>query len=227
MTCLNHNSKSWVQSSHKIRNSKFGFQNKQKKKGKYNIKKKKRKPTWVADYWFWPTIPSLPRSPSPSLPLFFIPGAYKWTRSVSRAARASSLVAGAHMFIPFAASSQQLARPAGSAWVLAWIPWRLQPIQPCAIKLCSLCAPWPIRPWPGAPAASFLPRHREEDLWEYRCSHSPSTLPIQAQDVVAGVRQALGIRSVWLCGLGIARGPSNCLPGFSIRRSPWIALCSP
>jgi hypothetical protein len=32
MTCLNHNSKSWVQISHKIRNSKFGFQNKQKER---------------------------------------------------------------------------------------------------------------------------------------------------------------------------------------------------
>jgi hypothetical protein len=38
-----------------------------------------------------------PRSPSPSPPLFFIFGTYKWTQSVSRVVRASSLVAGARM----------------------------------------------------------------------------------------------------------------------------------
>lgn len=36
--------------------------------------------------------------------------------------------------IPFVAPSQQLARPAGSAPVLARIPRRLQPIEPCTIK---------------------------------------------------------------------------------------------
>jgi hypothetical protein len=129
--------------------------------------------------------------------------------------------------IPFVAPSQQLARPAGSAPVLARIPRRLQPIEPCTIK-------------PRLPAHSLthqavtrcsygkkFPRHREGDSWEYYHSHNPSTLSIQVQVVAAGVWQALGIRLVWLRGLGITRGPSNCSLELGIRRSPWIALRSP
>jgi hypothetical protein len=43
--------------------------------------------------------------------------------------------------IPFATPSQQLARPVGSAPVLARIPWRLQLIQRCAIKSYKIASP--------------------------------------------------------------------------------------